>query len=70
MQEVDAAMLPRDILSQSSLNELSRSMEHMIRYGDLIESNSGLLEGLQDYFQTLEQRLIALETLYQSQISQ
>jgi hypothetical protein len=41
-------------------------LESFTRCGIIIESNCGFLEELQDYFQSLEQRLIALEILHQN----
>jgi hypothetical protein len=57
---------PPESAAQSSLEDLPALLESFTRCGIIIESNCGFLEELQDYFQSLEQRLIALEILHQN----
>jgi hypothetical protein len=58
--------LPTRSAIQSNQQDLPELLESFRACGIIIESNCGFLEELQDYFQSLEQRLIALETLHQN----
>jgi thiamine pyrophosphate-dependent acetolactate synthase large subunit-like protein len=64
--KADLARSSTNSSTQSSPEDLSELLESFRACGIIIESNCGFLEELQDYFQSLEQRLIALETLHQN----